>query len=182
MKLFFNLLIFFLLPLSLFSCGRATGEDTVKRLIAKYNNALAIAYKQGNFGPLAEVAAGGSLNMVSNTYESYLNGKGIVMDSELLELVFKDIKPGSGEKDPKIDVVWKEDKKEWQEIYIFKETIVETTEQWRYKWVDVKTGKDAPPIMTVQYDMKYVVDAIDGKLKVMSAEIKEQKILKQEDK
>lgn len=181
MKQFSCLLIIPISFIIFISCSRAVKEDeAIKNIIGKYNYALAIAYKDGKFGLLQEVASGQAFNIVSHTYESSLNGEGIVLDAELLGMTFKKITLGSGENEPRIDAVWHEREKEWREVYIFEDTFAETTEQWKYKWVNAKTGKIVPPIMTIRYEMAYTLKQKDGKWKVISTEIKEQKIEKSE--
>ncbi|MHC4278130.1 MAG: hypothetical protein ACYSTI_12525 [Planctomycetota bacterium] len=152
----------------------------MKRVVGKYNAALAPAYKHGRFDSLLEVADGKALSMVDNTYQSYLNGKGVVLEAELLGVSFKDIALGTGEDEPRIEVIWYDDEKEWEEVYTYKETFVETEERWKYKWVDAKTGEEASQTITVKYQMAYTLDKVAGKLKVISAQIKKQEVEKRE--
>lgn len=163
--------------LILVSCGSSgEGGAAVKTLIGKYNSALAQAYKDGNFDPLIKVADGAALKKADTAYQAYLNAQGIILDSELLELKFENVSLGSGDNESKIKVEWDEKEKEWREIYVYKETFVETEERWKYKWVDKKTGEPASPVVTVKYRMSYTIDRAGDSLKVISSEIKKEDV------
>src|SRR3989304_55896 len=77
-------------------------EELVKKTVSRHANAVTSAYKEGKFDLLTEVAAGKALQTVDNTYQSYLNGKGMVLDAELIGMTFDDVALGSGKEDVKI--------------------------------------------------------------------------------
>ena len=165
----------------LISCGtQVSDEEMVRKVIGKYNSALMPAYKDGNFGQLMEVADGKALTLVTNTYQSFLNGNGIVLDSEVLSVEFEKIELGSGDEEDKIEVAWHEEDKEWREVYVYNETFVDTKEKWHYKWVDKTTGEHASPAMTINYTMSYTLDRVEGRLKVIKTRIVKEEILKSE--
>lgn len=181
MKTSFHML---LIPISLsllVSCGGPTIEDNVRRLVSKYNHAITFAYRDGNFDPLLKVAGGRALTRVDNTYQAYLSSSGIVMDAEILDLKFNSIVLGTGEEESAIEVKWHDDEKEWREIYVYKETLVETEERWKFKWVDRESGSPASPVMTVRYKVAYALDKVEGKMKVVTAVIKEEHVEKTEE-
>ena len=155
-------------------------EELVKKTVSRYANAVTSAYKEGKFDLLTEVAAGKALQTVDNTYQSYLNGKGMVLDAELIGMTFEDVALGSGKEDVKIRTEWQEKEKEWREVRVFKETFVNTSERWKYKWVDYKTGELASPVVTASYKVRYTIDIVDGKFKVVLTEIKEENVEKTE--
>ncbi len=155
-------------------------EELVKKTVSRYANAVTSAYKEGKFDLLTEVAAGKALQTVDNTYQSYLNGKGMVLDAELIGMTFDDVALGSGKEGAKIKTEWHEKEKEWREVRVFKETLVNTSERWEYRWVDHKTGELASPVVTVSYKVRYTIDLVDGKFKVVLTEIKEENVEKTE--
>ena len=165
-------LLILLVFLGVTSCSEEPTDANAKRLIGKYVSALPVAQKEGSFGLLTKVAAGPSVKKMSNSYQAYLNGQGIVLDAELLGLEFKEIQLGSGADEGEIVSKWYEDELEWREKYIFKETVVSTEERWRYKWVDAETEEPASPLVTAMYTMKYTIDKVGDKLMIISAEIK----------
>ncbi|HBR16142.1 MAG: hypothetical protein A3G39_07800 [Deltaproteobacteria bacterium RIFCSPLOWO2_12_FULL_43_16] len=163
------------------SCGSSNGkEETIRRLIGRYNVALVHAYKEGRFDDLREIAADRAFGMVENTYLSYLRGIGVLLDSELLGMELVKMELGSGEDEAKIVAEWSEKEKEWREVYVYKESDIETEERWRYKWIDGKTGEAASPVITVKYRMRYTVDKVDGKLMVISSVIIKETVEKTE--
>lgn len=165
------------------SCGSSTDkdkEDTLKRLIGKYNVALVHAYKEGRLDDLREIATGRAFSMVESAYLSYLRGDGVLLDSELLGMEFVKMELGSGEDEAKIIVEWSEKEKEWREVYVHKESGIETEERWRYKWINSKRGDAASPVITVKYRMRYTVDRVDGKLMIISSLIMKETIEKTE--
>lgn len=165
-----------LFSLLIISCGKSIKkEEKIKNVIGRYNQAIMLAYKDGKFGPLTEVADGQALSFVDNLYQANINSKGTVLDSEILELRFKKIEPGSGEDEPRVKAVWHEADKRWQEELVFKEDAAETAEKWRYTWVNAKTGKPASPVMTAEYEMEYKLDVRDGRLKIISAKVVKEK-------
>ncbi|MEE9614188.1 MAG: hypothetical protein V3W31_04440 [Thermodesulfobacteriota bacterium] len=174
-----NLLIAAVL-LAVVSCaGSVSEEDKVRSLVGRYNSALVTAYKEGDFDRLVKVADGEALSKVDNAYQSYLKGPGIVLDAELLGLKFKEFSLGTGEDESGINVEWHEDEKEWREVYLYKETFVETEERWNYRWVDYRTGETASPVVTARYGVAYTVDRVDGALKVVSAKITSEEVEKE---
>ena len=172
----FGLLILFVF-LGVSSCSENPTDANAKRLIGKYVSALPVAQKEGSFALLTKVADGPPVQKMSNSYQAYLNGQGIVLDAELLGLEFKEIQLGSGENEGEVTSTWYEDELEWREKYIFKETFVSTEERWRYQWVDAETDEPASPLVTAMYTMRYTIDKVGDKLKIISAEIKGQQIV-----
>jgi hypothetical protein len=168
----------------LVSCSSSSDErveDALKSMVVRYNNALMVAYKDGDFTSLVEVAEGNALSIPDNTYNAYLDGMGMVMDSELLGVEFIEVVRGSPMDAPKIEVVWYEEEREWREEYTFKEPSVETKERWRYRWVDKKTGEVIYPARVVDYRMLYILGEEEGKWVVKSSEIKEDKLIEEEE-
>ena len=169
-------LLMLLVFLGVSSCSETPTDANVKRLIGKYVSALPVAQKEGSFSLLTKVAAGPPVRAMSSSYQAYLTGQGIVLDAELMGLEFKDIQVGSGADEGKIVSKWYEDELEWREEYIFKETFVSTEERWRYQWVDAETNEPASPLVTAMYTMRYTIDKVGDKLKIVSAEIKDEQI------
>lgn len=162
------LLCFFSLTVS---CAKSISEDSVKSQIVKYAYALVPAYKEGNFDLLVDVSTGDAVSQVSNTYQSYLNGGNLVLDSELLSMEFTEVVLGSGSDDDEYEVKWFEEDKEWRELSLSKETHVKTKERWKYFWIDKDTGNVESVVVTASYDMHYVLNNIDNSLRIIKAEI-----------
>ena len=169
-------LLILLVFLGITSCSEQPTDANAKRLIGKYVSALPMAQKEGYFGMLTKVAAGPPVREMSNSYQAYLNGQGIVLDAEFLGLKFKEVELGTGEDEGKTVSKWYEDEREWRQEYIFTETFVSTEERWRYQWVDAETEEPASPLVTAMYTMKYTIDKVGDKLKIVSAEIKDEHI------
>ncbi len=155
-------------------------EDELKRLIGVYADALEVAYRDGEFERLDECAGNDVFQSAGNTYQSYLNGFGVYLDSKLIGITFESVSPGSDEDDDKVKAVWNEDEKEWKEILIYRYSVVVTKERWNYKWILVDTNEIASPLMEVEYTMNYNIDNEGGKLKVVKAVIVKEDILKSE--
>ncbi len=157
--------------------GVYTEEDKVKKLIAKYVSAIIPAYREGKFGDLAKVASQEVLSKIDNTYSAYKNGQGIILDSMLLEMSFDSVVLGSGEDEPTIKVVYFEEEKTWKELYVATETVVQTKELWKYRWVNIKTLEPASSEYSTRYTMEYKVDYRGDSLKVLEVTILNEEIL-----
>lgn len=124
-----------------FGCTRNvadTRDAELKVVIAKYNNALVEAYKNQNPAPLREVVGDNEVRKIGTIVESFLQSDEI-MEAELVKINFKEIK---------IDAAKAE---------------VRTSEDWRYRWVHIKTGKETEPVEDIHYDMLYNMAKKDGK-------------------
>lgn len=128
-------------------CARKESVDEmqVKTVIAKYNNALIEAYRNQNPIYLKEVAGDDEVRKIGTIVESFLQGDEI-MEAEIEKINFKEIK-----------------------IEAEKAT-VRTSEEWRYRWVNIKTGKEAEPARDIHYDMLYRMVKKDGKWLVEKTE------------
>lgn len=160
------------------SCTTSKDKDeTVKKVIVRYTDALVEANRYGKFKRLRDVASEEIVARVTNSYLSYVNAEKIALDARFQGIIFDSINHGSGEDDVRVEVTWHSDEKEWREGYVFKETFVETSEKWLFKWIDIETGELASPEINASYKMRYTLDWKDGKMLVMKTEITEEEIL-----
>ena len=167
-----------LLFVSLVGCsGISAPEDVCKKVVLRYINAIVPAYKFGEFDLLLNIADGKALSRVDNAYTAYKNGKGVVMDLELVEIEFLSFIEGTGEDGPTIKVVFNEDVKEWQEILVDEDHKVETRERWRYTWYNYKNWTPASPEYFVEYTIEYNINKIGGKYKVLEIKILDEHLI-----
>lgn len=130
------LFIFFLL---LISCAKANPEqESVKKLIAIYNHALVLAYGELKFEELKSIASEGQFGKVSAIVNSFRDADEM-MEAELLRLDFKEIKIEGNS------------------------STVKTSEDWKYRWVNNKTGEEVEPLKDIHYDIIYHLTKKDGK-------------------
>jgi hypothetical protein len=121
------------------SCGSSTNEDAViMKAVGKYNQALVIAYRNVDFGPLGGAASEKAAKKVRVIVNSYLGGNQ-VMESDVKRIDFKDVKV-EGDR-----------------------AIARTSEDWTYRWVDFKTGEEVEPLKDIHYEMLYHLEKIDDK-------------------
>jgi len=129
-----------------FSCKSGDPEkDAIQRTVAKYNTAIIIAYKELNMSPLQEIASEGHVSKVKIIINSYLEANQIMI-ADILKVNIKEIKI-EGEK-----------------------ATAKTSEDWKYKWIDNKTGKDVEPLKDIHYEMFYKMIKKDGKWIVEAVE------------
>jgi len=160
------------------SCtGGVSSEDEARKLVAKYVNYIVPAYREGKLGDFVKVADGQALSMVDNTYNAYKIGGGMVLNAELQEMEFKDVVVGKNLNERSFEVVFDEEKKEWQEIYYTEETLVKTSEVWNYVWLDKKTFIPTSEEYRVSLDIVYTLDYVDEVLKVINVAIEREEIL-----
>ena len=114
-------------------------------LVAKYNNAIIEAYKNQFFAPLTEVAGEKQVNKARVVINSFRRGNQ-VMEADVRKIDFKEIKR-QGDK-----------------------ASVRTSEDWVYRWVDIKTGKEVEPLKDIHYEIVYHLVKKDGKWLVEKAE------------
>ncbi|MBI3752736.1 MAG: hypothetical protein HY266_01660 [Deltaproteobacteria bacterium] len=131
----------------LYGCAsnRPDEKTALKIVIAKYNNALVEAYKDQSFEPLKAVAAADEVSKVDTIVSSYLQANQI-MEADLRKIDFKDIKI-KGDK-----------------------AAVKTSEDWSYRWIDYRTGKEIEPLKPVHYEMVYHLIKKDRKWLVEKVE------------
>jgi hypothetical protein len=120
--------LFFIIPLS--CTTKNPEEEAIKKLVGKYNVALITAYKDMNPLPLRRVTSNSEFEKVNLIIDSFMEVNQI-MEAELMSLGFKDIKI---EQDS---------------------ATVKTSEQWKYRWVDMKTGEVKVPLQEIHYEMLY---------------------------
>jgi hypothetical protein len=115
----------------LYSCSTVNPEEeAIRRLIGKYNMAIVTAYKNLGMEPLREVASKERFEKVEVIINSFMQG-GQMMEAELLELDFKGME---------IDA---------------ERARVRTSEDWKYRWVDVRTREVKVPLTEIHYEMLY---------------------------
>jgi hypothetical protein len=128
------------------SCGSSTNEDAViMKAVGKYNQALVIAYRNVDFGPLGGAASEKEAKKVRVIVNSYLEGNQ-VMESDVKRIDFKDVKV-EGDR-----------------------ATARTSEDWTYRWVDFKTGEEVEPLKDIHYEMLYHLEKIDEKWLVEKVE------------
>lgn len=128
------------------SCKSGDPEkDAIQRIVAKYNMAIITAYKELNMGPLQDIALEGHVNKVKTIINSYLEANQIMI-ADILKLNIKEIRI-EGEK-----------------------ATARTSEDWKYKWIDNKTGKDVEPLKEIHYEMVYKMVKKDAKWMVEAVE------------
>lgn len=122
-----------------------TRAAQLKIVIAKYNNALIEAYKNRFDSPLMEVAGEAEVRKIRTIVDSFLQSDEI-MEAEVKRMDFKEIKIEAEKAE------------------------VKTSEDWQYRWVNVRTGKEVEPIKDIHYEMLYHLIKKDGKWLVENTE------------
>lgn len=121
------------------SCSSSSQEDAIiMKAVGKYNQALIIAYRNVDFGPLGGAASEKEARKVRAIVNSYLEGNQ-VMESDVKRIDFRDIKV-EGDR-----------------------ATARTSEDWTYRWVDFKTGEEVEPLKDIHYEMLYHLEKIDDK-------------------
>lgn len=127
----------FLIILLVYSCGGISENKEIKTAIARYNNAITEVYKNQNFELLKKTATENEVEKISAIINAYLQANEI-MESEIIGINYIEIKEG-GEK-----------------------AAVRTSEEWKYRWVNYKTGKEVETWKHARYDMLYHIIKKDG--------------------
>lgn len=164
----------------MFSCTSDSHEKQVKKTILKYLTYLPYAYKHGEFKNLSVVTGGKVLNKIDNTYQSYLNGANLVLESELISFDYEKVEIGSATGEDEIVEVWNEEEKQWVEEYTSGNSFVTTKEHWRYKWVDAKTFEVKSPEVDVEYTIDYEIGKVDNLYIIVDLKITNENIFSQE--
>ncbi|MFZ3072775.1 MAG: hypothetical protein WA162_06005 [Thermodesulfobacteriota bacterium] len=142
----FKIILIIIVSLAITSCKTVNPEeDAVRKSIGRYNLAIVIAYRDLNMEPLKAVTIEAHSNKVNSIIEAYLSGDEI-MDSELLKLTFNDIKI----EENKAEAV--------------------TSEDWKFRWVNIKTREEVEPLKDIHYEMLYHLVKKDGKWLVEKVE------------
>ncbi len=120
--------VLFLLFLSACTSGR--GEWDLKRTVIMYNKGLMEAHKNRSFDLLEKVALKKEVDRVRAFVNAYL-GMGQMMEPDLKDLTYRDIGIEDGR------------------------ATVRTIEDWSYRWIDVRTGREVEPLRGIRYEMEY---------------------------
>ena len=118
--------------------GEISQEAELKTIIAKYNIALVEAYGYQFFEPLKEVAGEDEVGKVEIIIDSYMLGNQI-MEAQLNRMDFNEINI-------------EEDR-----------ATVRTSEDWSYRWVDLRTGEEVEPLRDIHYELLYHLIKNDDK-------------------
>ncbi len=105
-------------------------EDTLKKVVTRYNYALIDAYGRQIYDTLREVTSPDELRRVGIIVSSYYQADQI-MESRLHKLLFK-----------KVDVNGNR-------------ATVDTVEDWSYRWINYKNGEVVEPLKQIHYRMRY---------------------------
>ncbi len=132
------------------ACTATREEEAVKRSVVLYNRGLIEAYRSQSFDLLKEVAVEREVEKVGAVVGAYLEG-GEVMESRIISLRFDGVEVRDGR------------------------ATVRTSEEWSYRWLDYRTGREVEPLKRIYYRMRYDLVKRDGrwlveKVKVVSEE------------
>lgn len=130
-----------------FGCaGREMPEEAeLKIVVARYNSALAEAYGRQSFGSLRDAAVEREVKKIEVIINAYLQAEQ-VMEAELHRVDFKSVKIEEDRAD------------------------VKTSEDWKYMWVNSKTGAEVEPPKDIHYELLYRLVKKDGRWLVEKVE------------
>lgn len=144
-----------LLALAFFGCASEDArKEELKGVVLKYNNALIEAYKSQLYERLMEATGKEEFKEVVERVSAYIHA-GRIMESELKKISFKQI-------------TITDDKAE-----------VRTSEDWTYRWVDFRTGKEVEAIQNPHYEMLYHMAKKDSRWMVEKSVDESNKTMRQ---
>lgn len=139
--------IFLFTAFSHFSCGlKDPKKEEILKVIGKYNIAIVAAYRELNMQPLREITGDTHFQKVRTLINSYLDDSQI-MESELLNLIFKEI------------------------VINGNIATVKTSEDWKYRWINHRTSEEIEPLRNIHYEMVYHLLKRDAKWIVENIEV-----------
>ncbi len=119
-------------------------EYAVKLAVTKYNNAIIDLYRTVSPEKLNEIALAEESRKVQSYMSIFLPGKRL-MDAEYNKIDF-------------------------DEVTIDGESAFAlTSEDWRFRWVHFKTGKEIEPWKDIHYNMRYDLTLVEGKWMIEKA-------------